>query len=66
MAFFKTIDILKRNNAAILIDIVLTKSMMTIGKKSDGTPVVIESIRLGKKETTCKDELSEYCLVVKE
>lgn len=65
MAFFKTIDILKRNNAAILINIVLTKSMMTIGKKSDGTPVVVESIRLGKKETICKDELSEYCMVVK-
>lgn len=65
MAFFKTIDFLKRNNAAILINIVLAKDVMTIGKKVDGEKVVVEALMLGDKQSESEDELTQYCLTVK-
>lgn len=65
MAFFKTIDFLKRNNAAVLISLVLAKETMTIGKKVDGEKVIVDALRLGEKETVCKDSVLEHCINVK-
>lgn len=48
MALFKTIDLIKRTNAAVLISIILERGMMTCGKKADGIPMQVESeIKLG-------------------
>jgi hypothetical protein len=65
MAFFKTIDFLKRNNAAILVDVVSEKGEMTLGKKADGLKVRVSALMLGLSMCMDKDELLEYCERVK-
>ena len=65
MAFFKTVDFLKRNNAEVLINITSEKGEMTMGKKADGLKVKVTALMLGLSLCFDKDELLEYCERVK-
>ncbi len=74
MAFFKTIDILKRDNAQVLIKIVSEQGEMTIGKKADGLRVTVGckiEIKGEEVEVTedrfdeIVEELKDHCLNVK-
>lgn len=66
MAFFKTIDFLKRNNAEVLVGIVSNQGEMTLGKKADGEKVTVTSIRLGERlDDIKKEDVINYCLEVK-
>lgn len=65
MALFKTIDFLKRNNAEILLGIVLACGTMTLGKKADGEQVTVLGMRCGANAEPSKDDLLQYCETVK-